>query len=167
METYTFNKETKKIKLQKDCEKCSHIRMCLFHSNMKELATSNTMYKMTSYLENNNILRIFELHSACKHYTPKYIHIKGNSPDLNSDPDIIRHIIHTDVEDIQTNLLQTKYKNIIDTQFFFWSPDVEIGIENDTYHLTLKTTNKEIGHGTIIFDETIKISDILTEWKFE
>ena len=125
------------------------------------------MFSMNEYLESNDILRVFERYSSCMHYEPKYLHIRGESPDLKkSDPSIIRDIVFQRILVMEKELLKNKYEEHIDNLFFFFSPNYKIDIENDTWTLELKTTNKEIGHGEIVFEGELTISNLLKSWKF-
>lgn len=167
MNTYTFDKKTKTVKVHKDCQKCSHVKVCVFHDNVRELASKDVMFRMNQYLETNNVLRTFELYSNCSHYKTKYNHAKAESPNLDSDIEIINWIMADYASYVKNNLLREKYKEHVEDTGFFFSPIVEMNIKADSYRLTLKTTNKEIGHGTIVYDASVKISDVLKKWKFE
>lgn len=167
MESIIFNNEEKTITIKKDCLKCQHIHICKFHENIKNVASQDIMYQMSEYTKDQNILRTFELYSYCKYYTLKYKHkAKGESPTIDTDEVIIKHIIYQKIEDIKKQLLNTYYPKHSDNMFFFWQPDVVINIQEDIFTLVLKTTNKEIGHGTIVHDDSYKISEILTDWKY-
>lgn len=61
----SFTIEDKKIFIKKDCKICCNLKICKFHSKMRELCTSNEFYSMNEYLEWNNSLASFEEHSRC------------------------------------------------------------------------------------------------------
>jgi len=167
MQSIIFNNEEKTITLKKDCLKCVHKSICKFHENIKNVASQEMMYGMSEYLEHQNVLRTFELHSYCKHYTLKYKHgAIGESPIIDTDDAIIEHIIYQKITDIKKELLDTSYPDHSNNAFFFWNPDVTIDIPKDMFTLVLKTTNAEIGHGKVVLDSNYKISEILKDWKY-
>lgn len=169
---YKYNKDLKIVQGLHNCKKCIHLPVCVFHVKMDELAHTNIMFKMNEYLESNNILKVLEEHTSCRYYTLKYFESNngGKCINLECDPEIINYIISNDVKLIQKNVLEgIKDENkvvITDDRFFFFQPEVKIDIKNNNYHLILKTTNKDIGHGKIVFESDIVISDILKDWHF-
>lgn len=126
----------------------------------------NITYQMNEFLEWNNVLEIFEMCANCMHYAPKYLHLQDKSPNFEFDPDIINRLIGYEVDDIKEKLLHEKYKEHEDNHFFFFQPETKVDIANNICHLILKTTNMTIGHGTIVFDGTFEITDVLKKWKF-
>ena len=166
MNTYTFDSENKTIKVHKDCKKCLHLPVCIFHKNLSELASTKTMYSMTEYLEHNNVLKTFEIYTSCRYYSPRHIHTVGESPSLLSDKEIIDSIIHEDVVLTRIKVLEEKYPEHKNDLYFFFSPETKTDINKDIFSLTLKTTNKEIGHGIVVHEETKSVSSILKNWKF-
>lgn len=166
-QTYTYNPETKSISVCKNCMKCTHVAMCKFRENMKALAKSNVMYEMTEYSEWNNILETFDFYASCQFYKPMY---QLSPLGLATDPEIISHIIYNyEIKELQKIVLES-YMNqytIANTEYFFFQPDIKISIDNDSVHIVLKTTNKEIGYGSIVYDNTLTITDILNGWHLE
>lgn len=112
----SFKIEDNVVKVSKDCETCEHIKLCKFHSKMKELCNSNEFYGMNKYLEWNNSLRAFELHASCEHFKLNYDIPEDGSLSLKIDKNIIDKIIELE-----------KPKEI-----YSWS----VSIENDnaTFH---------------------------------
>jgi len=161
---YKFDDRLKLVQGFKDCQKCIHLNTCKFHSKIKEVAGDSMMYSMTEYLEWNNILRVFELYSSCRYYTLEYVLPKGESINLKCDLEIITHIIYNAVEEIRTSILKDEYPEHIENKYFFFNPEVKIDISKDNFHLILKTTDNVIGHGTVVYENDIKISDILRLW---
>lgn len=166
MNTYTFDRENRTIKVQKDCRKCTHLNVCIFHKNTEEFARKNPMYSMNQYAEHNNVLRVFEIHASCSHYVSKFKHVIGEAPNLESDSDIITTIIHNDVSLTEEKIMVEQYPEHKDNMFFFFQPDIKTDVKANTFSLSLKTTNKEIGHGTVVFEQAKTITEILDTWKF-
>lgn len=167
---YKFNDSLKLVQGLHNCKKCIHLPVCIFHEKMRELAKSDLMYRMTEYLEWNNVLSVFEEHASCRFYELIYpMPNFGESINLKCDPEIITHIIRVKVKEIQENVLNILKKDqnlvIVDERSFFYSPDIKTYIDKDYCHLKLMTTNKEIGKGTVVFETDLVISEILKEWK--
>ena len=89
----SFKIEDNIVKVSKDCETCEHVKVCKFHSKMKELCNSNEFYGMNKYLEHNNSLRMFELHASCEHFKLNYDIPEDGSLSLKIDKNIINEII--------------------------------------------------------------------------
>lgn len=164
---HRYNNEDKTIEVIKDCKKCIHIAPCKFHAAMKELAKQPLMYSMNEYLEWNNVLLAFELHASCQFFERQYQTTKNTVVTLASDPEIIKELIYKEILSIKRNLILTKYPKEVDKDFFFAQPTVNISIPNNTITLVLKTTDKEIGHGTVVLEETYNITDIINQWTFQ
>lgn len=160
---YTYDNASKTVFFQKDCTKCAHSKVCVFLHEMKKLSTQNFMYRMTEYPEGNNVMRTFELSTKCDHYVRKNSILP--KPTLESDEEVIRHIIGMENAWIQAQV-QQEYPDELDNKFFFFQPELMIDIKNDWFRLVLKTTSKKIGHGTVLYDKEHKISELLEQWKF-
>lgn len=90
---YEINKETKTIKVQKDCQTCTHVKVCSFHKKMSDLCTSKEFYGMQKYLEWNNSLQAFERHASCQFYTYKFKIPEDKTVTIECDPDIIKDVL--------------------------------------------------------------------------
>jgi hypothetical protein len=88
-----FKIEDDKIIIKKDCKKCVHLKVCKFHAKTEELFKSNEFYNMTKYLEWNDNLSVFELHSSCQFFTLTFKIPEDKSLNLDIDEDIIKHIV--------------------------------------------------------------------------
>lgn len=120
-----FKIEDKVIKVQKDCQTCEHIKVCKFHSKARELFKSNEFYEMTEYLEWNNNLKVFELHSSCRFFELNYTIPDDGSVTLDTHPNIINEIVHKNIPEgynqtsvlIKKNLLEFRSIGKEDLQY--------------------------------------------------
>lgn len=165
--TYQYNYKNKTVKVLKDCTKCKHIKVCMFHKAISDVAEQNFMYRMNQYLESNNILRVFEIYGNCEQYSPQFIRVKGGTVPLDFDKEVISKILFDKLDEVKKALLEEKYPEHKDNLYFFFQPDYKIDTENDIFTVVLKTTNRDIGHGTVVYDGSFSISEILQNWTFE
>lgn len=89
-----INKETKEIKIKKDCKACIHIDICKFHRDMSKLTKSNEWYGIAYYSESNDTLKVFEEKSYCQHYKYKYSYDLKNYK--NIDPNVVSAILRNE-----------------------------------------------------------------------
>ena len=66
----TIKIENNEVTILKDCQVCTKLPVCKFHSQMHKLCNSNEFYGMQQYLEWNNSLEAFEKHASCQFYQP-------------------------------------------------------------------------------------------------
>lgn len=90
---YEINKETKTIAVKKDCQTCTHVKVCSFHKKMSELCNSKEFYGMQKALEWNNSLKAFERYASCQFYTYKFKIPEDKTVTIECDPDIIRDVL--------------------------------------------------------------------------
>lgn len=132
--SYTIEGNT--VTIKKDCKICSHMKVCKYHSKMKELCNSSEFYGMNEYLEWNNSLRAFELHASCGQFKLNfYVDDEGNLPE-NTDRNLIDQIIKLEMPESCNT----------------YSPDHKNGI--------VKYRIKDQD------DVIVKISDMLSKYKF-
>jgi hypothetical protein len=152
----TFEIIDKKISVRKDCKRCDHIRVCKFHSKMADLCNSNEFYGMTEYLESNNSLEAFEIHSSCRYFKFKFKIPKDKSVGLDVDLDILTEIAIKELKLKYPNMNQYSISAEKD-EVSFTVPDENFGKSN-SFKEPLGSGNSRI---------TIKLSELLIEYKFK
>lgn len=115
----SFKIENKLVTVQKDCKKCDHLKVCVFHSDMKKLCNSDKFYRMNKYLEWNNSLKAFEINSSCQYFKLNYIIPDDGSLTLSIDKEIIDRIAKLEkadnvsgwIVDVENNIIEYRYSN--------------------------------------------------------
>lgn len=131
---------TKTVIVKKDCNRCIHIKVCKFHSKMKDLCNSNEFFGMNEYLEWNNSLEAFEQHARCGNYKTKYNAKKDEAVGLDVERDILERIA----------LAEFKIK------FPEGISSYSVDEKNDTCYCNPRNGEKQ----------TFKLSELISEYKF-
>lgn len=132
--------ESKTVVVKKDCNRCIHLKVCKFHSKMKELCKSKEFYDMNEYLEWNNSLEVFELYAKCGNYRVKFNTKKDSPVGLDVEHDILERIAYIE--------FKAKFSNNISSYF--------VDEKKDTCYCDIKNGERQ----------TFKLSELISEYKF-
>jgi hypothetical protein len=138
--SFEINEKEKTVIVKKDCKRCSHLKVCKFHSKMSELCKSNEFYGMNEYLESNNTLEVFELHARCGQYKVKFNTAKNSPVGLDTERNILEKIAYAE--------FKARIKDGVSSY--------SIDEKNDTCFCNPRNGEKQ----------TFKLSELISEYKF-
>lgn len=102
-QSFEILSETKTVIIKKDCKRCSHLKVCKFHSKMSELCKSNEFFGMNEYLEWNNSLEAFEQHARCGNYKVNFNTKRETSVGLDVEQDILQKLAYIEMKRLYPN----------------------------------------------------------------
>lgn len=140
-QSFEILSETKTVIIKKDCKRCSHLKVCKFHSKMSELCKSNEFFGMNEYLEWNNSLEAFEQHARCGSYNVKFNTKKDTSVGLDVEYDILERVAYAEFKVLFPDGIN----------------EYCVDVKKDTCYCVLKQTREK---------KEFKLSELISEYKF-